>query len=55
MTAAEHARTSSDTPVDNDADVTREQWKWSVLAGMASFLDAGSIVALGSTLAIWQD
>jgi inositol transporter-like SP family MFS transporter len=35
--------------------VTRQQWKWSALAGMASFLDAGSIVALGSSLAIWQD
>lgn len=47
-------------PTDSDGRqaggaVSREQWRWSVLAGMASFLDAGSIVALGSTLAIWQD
>lgn len=27
--------------------ITRQQWKWSALAGMASYLDAGSIVALG--------
>lgn len=38
---------------DGDS-VTRQQWKWSVLAGMASFLDAGSIVALGSGLALFQ-
>lgn len=34
--------------------VSRQQWKWSVLAGMASYLDAGSIVALGASLALWQ-
>lgn len=33
--------------------VTRQQWKWSVLAGMASYLDAGSIVALGAGLALF--
>jgi MFS transporter, SP family, inositol transporter len=34
--------------------VTRQQWKWSALAGMASYLDAGSIVALGAGLALFQ-
>lgn len=34
--------------------VTAQQWKWSALAGMASYLDAGSIVALGAGLAILQ-
>jgi len=34
--------------------ITRQQWKWSALAGMASYLDAGSIVALGAGLAILQ-
>lgn len=34
--------------------VTRQQWKWSALAGMASYLDAGSIVALGAGLALLQ-
>lgn len=38
----------------DDGTVTRKQWRWSILAGMASFLDAGSIVALGATMAIWQ-
>jgi MFS transporter, SP family, inositol transporter len=34
--------------------ITRQQWKWSVLAGMASYLDAGSIVALGAGMALFQ-
>jgi len=34
--------------------VTRQQWRWSALAGMASYLDAGSIVALGAGLALFQ-
>lgn len=33
---------SADSPI-----ITAQQWKWSALAGMASYLDAGSIVALG--------
>ena len=37
-----------------DDVITRQQWKWSVLAGMASYLDAGSIVALGAGLALFQ-
>lgn len=36
------------------AKVTAQQWKWSVLAGMASYLDAGSIVALGAGFALFQ-
>ena len=38
-----------------DDRISRETWKWSVLAGMASYLDAGSIVALGAGLALWQE
>ncbi len=34
--------------------VTRQQWKWTALAGMASYLDAGSIVALGAAMALFQ-
>lgn len=37
-----------------DGEVTRQHWRWTVLAGMASYLDAGSIVALGSGLALWK-
>src|SRR3712207_9049989 len=34
--------------------VTRQIWKWTVLAGMASYIDAGSLVALGVRLALWE-
>jgi inositol transporter-like SP family MFS transporter len=40
---------------ERGGDVSRQQWKWSALAGMASYLDAGSIVAIGSGLALFQD
>ncbi|HWS81802.1 MAG TPA: MFS transporter, partial [Rubrobacter sp.] len=40
---------------DEDSHVTGQQWKWTVLAGMASYLDAGSIVALAAGLALWQE
>src|ERR687897_3945430 len=39
---------------DDDSHVTAQQWKWTVLAGMASYLDAGSIVALAAGLALWE-
>jgi inositol transporter-like SP family MFS transporter len=35
--------------------VTGQIWKWTVLAGMASYIDAGSIVALAVGLALWQE
>ncbi len=41
-------------PSAGDGVITRQQWKWSALAGMASYLDAGSIVALGAGLAVFQ-
>jgi MFS transporter, SP family, inositol transporter len=41
-------------PESEVATITRQQWKWSALAGMASYLDAGSIVALGAGLALFQ-
>jgi MFS transporter, SP family, inositol transporter len=43
----------SASPGDPGA-VTGQQWRWSALAGMASYLDAGSIVALGAGLALFQ-
>ena len=45
---------SSSSPAADTGTITRQQWKWSALAGMASYLDAGSIVALGAGLAILQ-
>ena len=42
------------SPATAPAAITRQQWKWSALAGMASYLDAGSIVALGAGMALFQ-
>ena len=41
-------------PAEDTWSVTRQQWKWSALAGMASYLDAGSIVALSAGLALFK-
>lgn len=38
----------------DDDRPTRQHWKWTVLASMASYLDAGAIVAGASGLALWQ-
>ncbi|KXI26766.1 MFS transporter [Paraglaciecola hydrolytica] len=42
------------SPETDSGAITKQQWKWSALAGMASYLDAGSIVALGAGLALFQ-
>jgi inositol transporter-like SP family MFS transporter len=42
-----------DTSKAGDEKVTRQQWKWTVLAAMASYIDAGSIVAGAIGLALW--
>ncbi|MEU6129415.1 MFS transporter [Saccharopolyspora sp. NPDC047091] len=36
------------------AKPTREQWKWAGLASMASYIDAGSIVAAAAGLPLWE-
>jgi inositol transporter-like SP family MFS transporter len=41
-------------PGGDDSTISKQQWKWSVLAAMASYLDAGSIVALGAGLTLFQ-
>ena len=45
---------TSDSSAADTGAISRQQWKWSALAGMASYLDAGSIVALGAGLALFQ-
>lgn len=45
---------STPAPSADSGTITAQQWKWSALAGMASYLDAGSIVALGAGLALFQ-
>jgi MFS transporter, SP family, inositol transporter len=39
---------------EDSATITRKQWKWAILAGMASYIDAGSIVALSAGLALFE-
>jgi MFS transporter, SP family, inositol transporter len=46
--------TTATSTEDSGGSVSRQHWKWSILAGMASYLDAGSIVALGASLALWK-
>ncbi|MFC4944411.1 MFS transporter [Pseudonocardia sp. GCM10023141] len=56
MSTPETARDTVGVEPDGDdgATITRQQWRWSALAAMASYLDAGSIVALGAGLALFQ-
>src|SRR5918999_3866496 len=50
------ATSEADMNRQNDAShVTAQQWKWTALAGMASYIDAGSIVALAAGLALWEE
>lgn len=51
---SEPTTSASIQPAGDDTTVTRQQWRWSALAGMASYLDAGSIVALGAGFALFQ-
>ncbi len=46
---------NNDRIEEEDGTVTGQQWRWTVLASMASYIDAGSIVALGVGLALWQE
>lgn len=57
MISAPSASPASDVSDASDAHtptITRQQWRWTALAGMASYLDAGSIVALGAGFALFQ-
>jgi inositol transporter-like SP family MFS transporter len=39
----------------DDSQVTGQQWYWTALSAMASYIDAGSIVAIAAGLALWAD
>jgi MFS transporter, SP family, inositol transporter len=39
----------------DDGQVTGQQWYWTALSAMASYIDAGSIVAIAAGLALWAD
>src|SRR5690348_11700926 len=46
---------TSDTGTDADGrNVSGQHWRWAALASMASYIDAGSIVAGAAGLALWQ-
>lgn len=40
---------------DDESHVTAQQWYWTALSAMASYLDAGSIVAVAAGLALWAE
>jgi inositol transporter-like SP family MFS transporter len=52
VTSQEAARPPQ--PDASETTITREQWRVSILGAMASYLDAGSIVALGAALTAFQ-
>ena len=39
----------------DESRVTGQQWYWTVLSAMASYIDAGSIVAIAAGLALWAE
>jgi MFS transporter, SP family, inositol transporter len=39
----------------DDSQVTGQQWYWTALSAMASYIDAGSIVAIAAGLALWAE
>ena len=43
------------TNTSDDGRVTGQQWYWTTLSAMASYLDAGSIVAIAAGLALWTE
>ena len=49
------ASTEAETHGPEDGRVSGQQWYWTVLSAMASYLDAGSIVAIAAGLALWAD
>jgi MFS transporter, SP family, inositol transporter len=49
------AEEGNNTFDEHGSGVTGQVWRWTVLAGMASYIDAGSIVAIGVGLALWQE
>ena len=49
------ANLEADTNRSDDGQVTRQQWYWTTLSAMASYIDAGSIVAIAAGLALWAE
>ncbi|CAA9520047.1 MAG: Predicted L-rhamnose permease RhaY [uncultured Rubrobacteraceae bacterium] len=49
------ADSGANTNGADDSRVTGQQWYWTALSAMASYIDAGSIVAIAAGLALWAD
>lgn len=49
------ANSGTGTNGSDDSQVTGQQWYWTSLSAMASYLDAGSIVAIAAGLALWAE
>src|SRR5918993_1279444 len=49
------ANSGAGTNTPDDSHVPRQQWYWTTLAAMASYIDAGSIVAVAAGLALWAE
>ena len=49
------ANSGATTNGSEDSHVTGQQWYWTVLSAMASYLDAGSIVVIAAGLALWAE
>ena len=49
------ANADAGTNGTGEGRVTGQQWYWTTLSAMASYLDAGSIVAIAAGLALWTD
>src|SRR5918998_1420739 len=49
------ATSGANTDGADDGQVTGQQWYWTALSAMASYIDAGSIVAIAAGLALWAD
>lgn len=47
------ANAEAGTNTSDDGRVTGQQWYWTALSAMASYLDAGSIVSIAAGLALW--
>lgn len=48
-------QTGNNGSEENGGEVTRQQWYWTALSAMASYIDAGSIVAIAAGLALWAE
>src|ERR671917_1872139 len=49
------ATSGATTDGADDGEVTGQQWYWTALSAMASYIDAGSIVAIAAGLTLWAD